>query len=132
MSGVDPQLTGWAERIRTFKRQVDEALGTSAEFSCTAEVFEARSEIAFCEFESSQPSHGVGRGSRVTVRSAFAFDECSPMLPGQCLSLNSGAKKKPGLSWPGPFPASILPRSAEHASSIDHASCCQQGYGDQS
>jgi hypothetical protein len=52
MSGVDPQLTGWAERIRTFKRQVDEALGTSAEFSCTAEVFEARSEIAFCEFES--------------------------------------------------------------------------------
>jgi hypothetical protein len=29
------------------------------------------------EWRSSQPSHGVGRGSRVTVRSAFAFDECS-------------------------------------------------------
>jgi hypothetical protein len=52
-------MRGWAERIRTFKRQVDEALGTSAEFSCTAELFEARSEIVFCEFESSHPSHGV-------------------------------------------------------------------------
>jgi len=32
------RLHGWAERIRTFKRQVDEVLGTSAEFSCTAEA----------------------------------------------------------------------------------------------
>jgi hypothetical protein len=28
----------WAERIRTSKRQFDEVLGTSAEFSCSAEA----------------------------------------------------------------------------------------------
>jgi hypothetical protein len=33
--------------------------------------------------------------------------------------LNSGAKKKPELSWPGPFPASILPDDAEVCDQAD-------------
>jgi hypothetical protein len=31
-------MSGWAEKIRTSKRQFDEVFGTSAEFSCTAEA----------------------------------------------------------------------------------------------
>jgi hypothetical protein len=51
--------------------------------------FEARSAIAFCEFESSQPSHGVGRGSRVTVRSAFALLWAKPYALGQAPSISA-------------------------------------------
>src|ERR1700738_1086387 len=35
---AETPLADWAERIRTSKRQFDEVLGTSAEFSCTAEA----------------------------------------------------------------------------------------------
>jgi hypothetical protein len=37
-SGVRDRLRGWAERTRTSKRQFDEVLGTSAEFSGTSEA----------------------------------------------------------------------------------------------
>jgi hypothetical protein len=35
---TETALRGWGERIRTSKRQFAEVLGTSAEFSCTAEA----------------------------------------------------------------------------------------------
>jgi hypothetical protein len=51
------------------------------------QIFHSSGQNTIWRFESCHPNHGVGRGSRVTVRSAFALLWAKPYALGQAPSI---------------------------------------------